>query len=130
LPGQAYTDTIRKILGNSSSGEIIGRFAADRPELAEEMLKGAQLAKSKGRDRKPKAIRPMLAAQIKGQLYPTAEQQNAVIEASLYLDMARRNARGALYDSNDTSGLKRKPSRTSPASSRRATACKWRRRRA
>jgi len=105
LPGQSYQDTVRAVTGSSPSAEIIGRFAKDRPDLAQQMLQGAALMKDKGTADSQKDTRPLIADQLKTQLYPTPDQQNAVVEAALYLDTARRNARGALYDTNDTSGL-------------------------
>jgi soluble lytic murein transglycosylase-like protein len=107
LPTTSYNDTVKTILGDVPGAEIIGRFAADRPDLAQQMLNGASLMKSKDAAATLKDIRPVIGGFLKGQLYPTPDQQNAVVEASLYLDASRRNDRGALYDTNDTTGVQK-----------------------
>ncbi|HZU87932.1 MAG TPA: transglycosylase SLT domain-containing protein [Stellaceae bacterium] len=106
LPQAAYDDTIKAVTGDTPGAAIVGRFAATRPDLAEQMLQGAALLKSKETADSQKALRPAIAGILKTQLYPSADQQNAVVQAALYLDAARRNARGALYDVDDTSGVR------------------------
>lgn len=106
LPEAAYNDTVKTVVGDDAAALIIGRFARERPALAEEMLQGARLMKEKDVTESQKAVRPLIAEQLKGQLYPTADQQSAVVNAALYLDMARRNSRGALYNADDTTGVK------------------------
>lgn len=103
LPDDAYRETVTAVLGNDRGAEIVGRFAKDRPELAQEMLQGAQLLKTKDVGENQKLVRPIIAQQIKGLLYPSADQHDAVIKAAEYLDVARRNAAGKLYDNTDTS---------------------------
>lgn len=106
LPPISFQDTVKTVLGNVPGAAIIGRFAVERPDLAQQLLSGAQLLKSKDVADSQKAIRPVLAGFLKGALYPTAEMQSAVVESALYLDVARRNNRGALYNVDDTSGVK------------------------
>jgi soluble lytic murein transglycosylase-like protein len=106
LPLRSYDDTVKTVVGDDAAAAIVGQFARTRPDIAQDMLTGASLAKEKGVAENQKTIRPIIGGELKGQLYPTAEQQTAVVNAAMYLDMARRNARGALYNADDTSGVK------------------------
>jgi len=105
LPDAAMADTVQKVVGNAPGAEIAARFVRAMPDLAGEMLQGAQLLKTKEVSDNQQAFRNAISTSLKSQIYPTPAQQNAVIEAALYLDVARRNQRGALYDAGDVSGV-------------------------
>lgn len=106
LTGQAYTETLHAIAGNSDIVQTVGQLARGRPELAREVLRGDELLKSKEVSEKSSLVKPAFAATLGGQIYVPA-QQKSVEDAALRLYVARAGADGTLYDPADTAGIEK-----------------------
>jgi soluble lytic murein transglycosylase-like protein len=105
LSPAAYKDTVKGIAGNAPGAELMGEFARTRPELAREMLTGAQILKGeKDTPDKASAVKAVLADKLGGQIYPSDEQQQSLVQGALALDAARRASGGGLY-AGDAAGL-------------------------
>lgn len=106
LPPAVYRDTVKEVVGEAPGASLVGEFAASRPELARQMLIGAQILKGeKGTEERGSAVARELENKLGGQVYPTAAQQEALTQGALALDAARRAQGGGLYAPTDTSGV-------------------------
>lgn len=105
LPADVYKDTVSKIVGDAPGAQLVGDFARTRPDLAREMLTGAQiLKKEKDTGDKTASVAQVLADKLGGQVYPSVDQQQALVQGALAVDAARRAQSGSLY-AGDASGL-------------------------
>lgn len=102
--------SFRAALGQVGAGSIdvtAGLLARQRPELGREILHGATLLKSDGVKPKAEDLRSALASKVRGELYPRADMQEAVIDAALAIYAAERGANASLYDASDSGGIER-----------------------
>lgn len=107
LPGNAYADTLKQIAGDDSGVQFVGKIAQTRPEIAREIFKGMALGNTEGVKNKMGDVRTALASKLGGQLYAGADQQGAVVDASLALYTARRGGSGTLYDATDEGAIEK-----------------------
>lgn len=107
LPESVYRDTLPQIAGTDGGTLFVGLLARQRPELAREIFKGQALANTEGVKNKQGDIRNALADKLGGQLYVSADQLGAVIDAALALYTARRGASGNLYDATDSGAIEK-----------------------
>lgn len=106
LQGQAYEDTIAAVAGkNDGIALTVGRIAATRPELARDILVGAKLMGTKEVNDKAALVRPALEGKLAGQVFPSADMQDSVVNAALALYTARRATSGGLYSPTDGDGV-------------------------
>jgi soluble lytic murein transglycosylase-like protein len=107
LPENVYGDTLKQIAGTDSGTQFVGQLARTRPELAREIFKGMALANTEGVKNKMGDVRSAFADKLGGQVYVSAEQQGAVVDAALALYTARRGASGNLYDATDAGAIEK-----------------------
>ncbi len=94
-------------IGGDQTTAFIARTARDRPELAADMLRGQALLAQKDVQEKGEAIRAALQSKLGTLVYHDPALQEAAVQSAMYLDIARRSTRGALYDKSDTSGFEK-----------------------
>ena len=107
MPGPVYDAAVSQVFGGSGVEAFAGRVAKERPELAREILHGAELMATPEAKDKAALIRPALQNKIGGELYPSPEMQSDVVNAALALYTSRRGGAGALYDATDTAGIEK-----------------------
>lgn len=103
--GPSYRAALGQIGADKPVYALAGEIAATRPDLAREILHGVPLLKEKDTADKSGLVAQVLADKLGGQLYPTGEQQEQLIQAATALDASRRSAAGALYTNVDASGI-------------------------
>lgn len=107
LPENVYGDTLKQIAGTDSGTQFVGQLARTRPELAREIFRGMALANTEGVKNKMGDVRSAFADKLGGQVYVSAEQQGAVVDAVLALYTARRGAAGTLYEATDAGAIEK-----------------------
>lgn len=107
LSGRAYDDTLAAVIGDDPTSAYVGKLARTNPQLAREILAGAELMKAKEVGDKSAVVRPALAAKLGGQLYPSPAMQDQVLNAALALYTSRRGREGTLYDATDQAGIEK-----------------------
>lgn len=105
--GPSYHAALGQIGADKPVYALAGEIAATRPDLAREILHGVPLLKEKDTADKSALVSQVLADKLGGQLYPSGEQQEQLVQAATALDASRRSAAGALYASTDASGIGR-----------------------
>lgn len=103
--GASYHAALKQIGADRPVFALAGELAAARPDLAREILHGVPLLKDKEATDKIALVTQVLSDKLGGQIYPSAEQQNQLVEGALALDAARRSAGGTLYVNSDASGV-------------------------
>lgn len=106
LPEPIYRATMNA-MGQDTLTMFVGGVARERPEIAREILRGADLMTLDKTGEKGSLVRDAFRDKIGRDLYPSASDQNNVTQAAMALYTARRGASGSLYDPTDTAGIEK-----------------------
>jgi hypothetical protein len=101
---EAARDAALEQIGAGKGAKLAAQFA-DRPALAREILHGAALNTETGIDKKGSAVRDAARNTLGGEVYPSADMQDNVIDAAVNVYTARRG--NALYDPADSGAIEK-----------------------